>query len=187
MQIYSQNKIHRHQFALWVGIASIIMMFGAFTSACIVRRAQGFWVDYKLPDIFFVNTLVILASSLTIQISFNAFKKGNERVYKSMMAVTFLLGLLFVVFQYQGWLALNGLGLSFTTNPSTSFLYVISGLHALHLIGGLSALSVALIHAFHLPFKPTIRRQTRFKLVLTYWHFVDILWVYLLIFFVLQS
>jgi cytochrome c oxidase subunit III len=184
---YTQSKIHQYKFALWVGIAGIIMMFAAFTSAYVIRRAAGNWFEFKLPDIFFVNTVVILLSSLSLHASYNAFKKKNERMYKGLLIVTFVLGLVFVVLQYQGWLALDAIGATFTINPSSSFIYVISGLHAAHVLGGIAALGVALTHAFILPFKPTPRRKLRFELVLQYWHFVDLLWVYLIVFFVLQS
>ncbi|MBK8967511.1 MAG: heme-copper oxidase subunit III [Saprospiraceae bacterium] len=184
---YKQNKIHSHKLALWVGIATIIMMFGAFTSAYIVRRAAGNWYEFKLPDIFLYNTLVILASSITLHFAFRAFKKGMEKPYKLLLLTTFILGIAFVVLQYQGWKALTAMGATFTANPSTSFVYVISGVHAAHVLGGVAALVVAMIHGFYLPFKPTMRRKLRFELVVNYWHFVDILWVYLVVFFILQS
>lgn len=184
---YSQSKIHSHKFALWVGIATIIMMFGAFTSAYIVRRASGNWYEFKLPDIFFYNTLVILASSVTLHLAYRAFIKGMERPYKTLLMLTFLLGISFVVIQYQGWKALTAMGATFTANPSSSFVYVISGVHAAHVLGGISALIVAMVHAFYLPYKPTPRRKLRLELVLHYWHFVDALWVYLVVFFLIQS
>lgn len=184
---YSRSKIHSHKLALWVGIATIIMMFGAFTSAYIVRRAAGNWYEFKLPDIFLYNTLVILASSATLHMAYVSFKKGKEQAYKLLLLATFVLGIAFVILQYQGWVALTAMGATFTTNPSTSFIYVISGVHAAHVLGGVAALIVALAHAYILPFKPTLRRKLRFELVLNYWHFVDILWVYLIVFFMLQS
>jgi len=184
---YNQNKIHQHKLALWVGIATIIMMFGAFTSAYIVRRAAGNWYEFKLPDIFFLNTLVILASSITLHWSYRSFVKGLESRYKVLLLTTFVLGLAFVVLQYQGWKAMNAMGATFTVNPSSSFVFVISGLHAAHVLGGVAALIVAMVHAFYLPFKPTARRKLRFDLVVQYWHFVDILWVYLVVFFMIQS
>ncbi|MBK6931148.1 MAG: cytochrome c oxidase subunit 3 [Saprospirales bacterium] len=184
---YSQSKIHSHKFALWIGIATIIMMFGAFTSAYIVRRASGNWYEFKLPDIFFYNTLVILASSVTLHLAYRAFIKGMERPYKTLLMLTFLLGISFVVIQYQGWKALTAMGATFTANPSSSFVYVISGVHAAHVLGGISALIVAMVHAFYLPYKPTPRRKLRLELVLHYWHFVDVLWVYLVVFFLIQS
>ncbi len=184
---FSRNKIHPQKFALWVAIGSIVMMFAAFTSAYVVRRAAGNWLEFKLPDIFFVNTAVIVLSSFTLQYAYASFKKGNEKRYKGLLVTTFILGLLFVVLQYQGWQAMNAIGATFTANPSSSFIYVISGIHAAHVLGGLAALTVALVHAFVLPFKATPRRKHRLELVCHYWHFVDVLWVYLIGFFMVQS
>jgi cytochrome c oxidase subunit 3 len=184
---YGRNKIHPHKLALWVGIASIMMMFGAFTSAYIVRRSGGNWFEFRLPDIFMYNTAVILLSSVTLHFSFAAFKKGNEKTYKSLLLATLVLGLLFVGLQYKGWEALNIIGATFTVNPSSSFIYVISGVHAAHVLGGIGALMVALVHAYYLPFRPTLRRRQRFELVVQYWHFVDLLWVYLIVFFMVQA
>lgn len=182
---YSKSHIHPLKLTLWVGIGSIIMMFAALTSAFVVRRAAGNWYEFKLPDIFFVNTAVILLSSITLQWSYNAFVKNNEKLYKGLLWVTALLGFVFVILQYKGWEAMNAAGATFTLNPSSSFIYVISGLHAAHVLGGIAALFVALIFAYRLPFKPTFKRKSRFELVVQYWHFVDILWLYLIIFFAL--
>ena len=165
----------------------MIMMFGSLTSAYVVRRAAGNWFEFKLPDLFFINTAVILLSSATIQRSYWAFKQGKEQQYKMFLIATFLLGLAFVILQYMGWEALNAIGATFTINPSSSFIYVISGLHAAHVLGGMLGLVVALTHAYYLPFKATVRRQQRFELVVQYWHFVDVLWLYLIFFFTIQS
>jgi cytochrome c oxidase subunit III len=183
---YSRNKIHPLKMTLWVAIGAIIMMFAAFTSAFVVRRSAGNWYEFKLPDLFFLNTLVIVLSSVTLHLSYTAFKKGQERMYKGMLLATFALGLLFVVLQYQGWQAMHDIGATFTVNPSSSFIYLISGVHAAHVLGGIAALAMAMVHAFYLPFKPTPRRQLRFELVVQYWHFVDILWIYLVFFFALN-
>ncbi|MBK8557659.1 MAG: cytochrome c oxidase subunit 3 [Lewinellaceae bacterium] len=163
------------------------MMFGSFTSAYVVRRAAGNWYEFKLPDIFFYNTLILLLSSVTLHFSYQAFKKGMESRYKSLLLATVILGLTFVVLQYVGWTEMTAMGATLTINPSSSFIYVISGLHAAHILGGIGALTVAMVHAWYLPFKPTARRRQRFELVVQYWHFVDLLWVYLLIFFVMQA
>lgn len=184
---YRPNRIHPLKFALWIAIGGMVMMFGAFTSAYIVRRAQGNWLEFKLPDIFFLSTAVILASSVTLHFSFRAFKRGREAAYKQLLAATFALGLAFIVLQYFGWQAMNSIGATFTANPSSSFVYVISGMHAAHVLGGIAALLVALVHAYYLPFRPTPRRRLRFELVTNYWHFVDVLWVYLMVFFMIQS
>jgi len=105
--------------------------------------------------------------------------------YKGLLVLTYILAILFFVFQYLGWQELAGSGVPFTMNPSGDFVYVITWFHAAHVVGGLTALTVALIHAFGLKFKPTPKRKLRFELTLTYWHFVDFLWVYLFIFLTL--
>jgi len=184
---YNQSKINPQKLALWIAIASMVMVFGAFTSAYIVRRAAGNWLEFRLPDVFFTSTAVILLSSVTLHLSYSGFKSGNEKRYKLMMIATMILGLAFIILQYMGWEALNEIGATFTVNPSSSFIYVISGLHAAHVLGGIAALGVALTHAFILPYKPTLRRRQRFELVVQYWHFVDLLWVYLIVFFMLNG
>ncbi len=184
---YRQNKIHPQKFLLWAGLASIFMMFAAFTSAYIVRQAAGNWLEFRLPDVFFYSTGVIILSSLVLHGSYIAFLKGNATLYKSLMVTAFLLGFAFIILQYQGWEALQQIGVELTGNPAGSFIYVISGVHAAHVLGGIGVLAVALIHAFGLPHKVTPKRKLRFELTLTYWHFVDLLWVYLIVFFVLQA
>ena len=95
--------------------------------------------------------------------------------------------MVFLALQYKGWEELSASGIELTTNPSGSFIYVISGVHATHVLGGLAILGIALMHAFILPFQVTGKRKLRFELTLTYWHFVDILWIYLLAFWVTQA
>jgi len=184
---YTQNKIHAHKLALYIGIGSIVMMFGALTSAYVVRRAQGNWFEFKLPDIFWFNTIVIILSSITLHFSLQAFKKGKENAYKMLLLTTFALAAVFIVLQYEGWVAMDAIGATFTANPSSSFVFVISGLHAAHVLGGMAALTTAMIYAYVLPFKPTPRRRLRFELVAQYWHFVDILWIYLIVFLNMQA
>lgn len=107
-------------------------------------------------------------------------------LYRGLLVLGSVLGLSFIVLQYQGWLDLEAMGVTLTGNPSGSFLYVISGVHATHVLGGVAILAIALLHAFALPHQVTPKRKLRFELTLTYWHFVDALWIYLLIFFVNQ-
>lgn len=187
VEMHNRSKVHPHKFALWVACGSILMMFAGLTSAYIVRQAAGNWLEFRLPDLFFLNTGVILLSSIALQASYVAFKNGNALRYRLLMVSGFSLGIGFLVIQYLGWQELMAIGVPLKTNPSGDFVYVISGLHAAHVVGGIGALVVALLHAFLLKFNPTNARKRRFELTLTYWHFVDFLWVYLLLFFVLQS
>lgn len=190
MNVTIHNKeytgVHPHKFLLWCAIAGMIMMFAALTSAYIVRKSAGNWLEFQLPSIFWINTAVILLSSLTIHFSYKSYLKGNKALYQGLMLTTFVLGIAFLVLQYKGWLTLTDMEIYLNTNPSASFIYVISGIHAAHLLGGITALCVALAFAFKLSFKVTKRRAERFELICTYWHFVDILWIYLMIFFIVQ-
>jgi cytochrome c oxidase subunit III len=98
-----------------------------------------------------------------------------------------VLGIAFVVLQYVAWANMKSIGVPLTLNPSGDFIYVFTSFHAAHVLGGIAVLFVALVHAFSLPFKPTAKRKLRFELTLTYWHFVDFLWIYLFSFFLSQS
>lgn len=185
--INRRNKIHPWKFALWLGCGSITMMFAAWTSAYVVRQAAGNWLEFRLPSIFFVNTAVLLLSSVTLQLSYMSFKRGKEALYKGLLLLSTLLGISFVVLQYVAWTNMKSIGVPLTLNPSGDFIYVFTSFHAAHVLGGIAVLFVALIHAFSLPFKPTAKRKLRFELTLTYWHFVDFLWIYLFSFFLSQS
>jgi cytochrome c oxidase subunit 3 len=167
-------------------MGGMIMMFGSLTSAYIVRHAAGNWLEFRIPEIFFFSTGVILMSSVTLHSSYSAFKNGNARVYKLMLLATLVLGIAFVVLQYQGWLKLYSIGVALDGNPGGSFFYVISGIHAAHVIGGIFALTTAVLHAYSLAFRPTEKRRRRFQLVCHYWHFVDFLWLYLFLFLMIQ-
>jgi len=180
------KRIHRHKFALWAACASMIMLFLALTSAYIVRKGQGNWLEFELPSMFYWRTGIIVMSIVALQLSYRAFKNKNTTLYRGGMLFAFILGLAFLVTQYQGWLAMELMGISLETNPSGSFIYVISALHALHILGGIGVLSVALMHAFGLKHRVTSKRKLRFELSLTYWHFVGVLWIYLIGFFILQ-
>ena len=182
---YLRSKVPSSKFALWIGCASISMMFVALTSAYIVRKAAGNWVEFPLPHVFYFSTATIILSSVLLHSSYWAFKRGNEVLYKGFLAATFVLGIAFLILQYQGWVALDKI-LPLGNNPSADFLYAISGFHAAHILGGITTLIIAMIHAFLLKYKVTPARQLRFELTLTYWHFVDILWVYLFVFLLIQ-
>ncbi len=177
-----RNRIHPWKFALYASMASIMMMFAALTSAYLVRQAAGNWQEYQVPEIFYISTIVLLSSSAALQFAYRAFTKENKRGYRLGIILTALLGTAFVVMQYYGWNALYEIGVPLDGNPSGSFFYVISGLHAVHILGGIAAIGVALYHAFALKFEVTEKRKLRFSLVSQYWHFVDILWLYLFVF-----
>ena len=108
-------------------------------------------------------------------------------LYKTFLVASFVLGALFLVLQYVAWMELYDIGVALDGNPAGSFVYVFSGFHGLHILGGLAAIIVAIVHAFALKFKPTAKRKLRFELTLTIWHFLDFLWLYIITFIILQS
>ena len=177
-----QGGINPQLFALWVGMGSIIMMFTGWTSAYIVKHAAGNWLEFGLPSMFYVSTAVIILSSIALHISYISYKKQNESMYKGMLVLTFILGLAFIAFQWQGWHQLFDMGVDLKANVAGSFTYLITGAHAVHVLGGIAALTVAMIHAFSLKFRYKEERKNRFRLVLQYWHFVGVLWIYIVLF-----
>jgi cytochrome c oxidase subunit 3 len=187
-QVQTRNKIHPLLFATILGCVSITMMFMAWTSAYIVRQAAGNWLEFRLPTIFFLNTAILFTSSLTLHGSYLFFKRKKEQLYKGLLVVSLLLALTFLALQYLGWQQLFDMGVALDGNPAGSFVYVLSGFHALHIFAGVAVLIVALVHAFALRFNPVSpKRKLRFKLTLVIWHFLDFLWLYILTFIILQS
>jgi len=184
MTTSNQNKrIHPHKFLLWVGIGSICMMFAGLTSAYIVKRSQSNWQEINMPVIFGYSTCVILISSVTAYLAVKAFKTREMGRYKIMITLTVLLGILFAYLQWAGFqnLANHGIRLLGSgSNAAASFLVVILGLHVLHVLGGVIALLVIFIRAYSRKIKNY--SSVPIEVVSTYWHFVDILWIYLFIF-----
>lgn len=178
------NRINPQLFALWVGMGSIVMLFGAMTSAYIVKKGGGNWLEFTVPSVFYVSTAVILLSSVTVQLARNAFRKSRESSYKFWILATLVLAITFLVLQYQGWSTLYGIGVDLKTNVAGSFFYLITGFHAAHILGGIGALLATVVNAYSLKFKVNENRKNRVEMLVHYWHFVDVLWVYLLIFLI---
>lgn len=175
-----RQKIHPHKFTLWIGIGSMVMMFAGLTSAYIVKRNQANWITFDLPVIFWYSTAVIVLSSITMMLCRRSFMQKDMFRYRQLITVTMLLGILFVVLQVIGFTQLWHKGIVLTKNVSYSFLYVIVGVHALHVIGGVIALLVMFIKAFSV--RRRVYTAVPVDMISTFWHFVDFLWIYLLIF-----
>lgn len=177
-----RKRIHPHKFTLWVAIGSIIMMFAGLTSAYIVKSNQANWQEIIMPQVFWYSTAAILMSSLTVQLALRSFKIREMNSYRRWMVVTLLLGAAFVVFQWTGFRQLWDSGIQFRgVAGAGQFLYVIFGLHALHVLGGVIALIVMCVNAFFGRTKSY--SSVPVEVMSTYWHFVDVLWLYLMIFF----
>jgi cytochrome c oxidase subunit 3 len=180
--VSSQRKrIHPHKFTLWVGIASIVMMFAGLTSAYIVKGSSPGWSTVLMPRLFYYSTAVLLLSSLTIQLSLKAFKERNRPQYRRLLSITAFLGLAFVVMQILAFRQLWEAGSHLTGAGAAQFLYIIFGLHAIHVVGGVIALWVMFARAFSA--KMRSYNPVPVEVVSTYWHFVDLLWIYLFVFF----
>ena len=179
-----KRKIHPHKFTLWVAIGSILMMFAGLTSAYIVKRSQASWLMIEIPMMFWYSTATILASSVTVQLALKALKKREMINYRRLLLVTAVLGVLFIALQVAGFsqfaaqdIRLIGAG----SNASYSFLLAISGLHGIHVLGGVVALVVIAIRALNSSTRSY--SSVPLEIAATYWHFVDALWIYLFIFF----
>ena len=177
-----RKKIHPHKFTLWVALGSIIMMFAGLTSAYIVKRDQPGWTSFPIPRAFWYSTATILLSSLTIQMALKAFREREMLKYRNLMTLTAFLGVAFVVLQWIGFKAIWATGITFKGSGGGQFLYIIAGLHALHVLGGIIALMIMFVRAY----ASKVRRYNSVpvELMSTYWHFVDLLWIYLFIFFI---
>jgi cytochrome c oxidase subunit 3 len=176
-----RKKTHPHKFTLWVGLGSVIMMFAGLTSAFIVKGNQPNWSTVEMPKVFYYSTFVMLLSSLTVQLSLKSFKERSMKQYRRLITVTAVLGVVFIVLQLVGFHQLWNSGVDFRGAGAGQFLYIIFGLHALHVLGGVVALLVMFIRAYSS--KVRNYNPVSIELASTYWHFVDLLWVYLFVFF----
>jgi cytochrome c oxidase subunit 3 len=168
---------------LWIAIVSIIMLFAGLTSGYIVRQAEGNWVHFELPKIFYLSTAFIVISSGFVQWAVWSAKKNQQRNLLTGLITTLGLGLAFAFAQFLGWTQLVEMKVFFggaTANPSGSFLYVLTGLHLAHLGAGLIYLLVIITNSIR--GKYNAENNLPVQLCATYWHFLDILWVYLFIF-----
>lgn len=178
-------SMHPKKFALWLFMVTVVMIFAAFTSAHIVRQAQGEWLIYELPSQFLINTGIIIASSVFLHLAFIAAKKDNVKMLKPMVLIATLLGFAFLGGQWAAWGDLVAAGNHFVGgNVAPSFMYVITGVHAAHLIGGVIYLLYILISSFRN--KVHSKNMLNMEMCITFWHFLGGLWIYLYIFLLLN-
>jgi cytochrome c oxidase subunit 3 len=157
------------------------MMFAGLTSAFIVKSNQVNWKSVGLPKVFWFSTIAIIASSITVAMAVRSFKQRQMSQYRALIGATLVLGIIFVVLQWMGFNALWEKQVTFKGSGAGQFLYVIFGLHAIHVIGGVIALIVMFCKAFMGRVK--LYSSVPVEVMATYWHFVDLLWIYLLVFF----
>jgi len=160
-----------------LGLAGIIMFFMALTSSFLVRRGLGNdWVDFNFPRVLWLNTLILLASSFSIQVARRHLREHEMAAFQRWWTLTTSLGILFLGGQFIAWRQLAAQGVFLVTNPSSSFFYVLTAAHGLHLLGGI----LALFWVSHRNWRRSrISQATAADVTSIYWHFMDGLWVFL--------
>ena len=161
---------------LWVLMGSLTMLFAAFTSAYLVRRTASDWSPIQVPSILWLNTMVLLASSATMELARSSFRQWRPLAFRKWLLATFVLGALFLAGQVLAWRELAAQGVYLDSNPHSSFFYVLTGVHGVHLLAGIIALFYALSQSLHYRLTPGESHAP--SLCATYWHFVDGLWIY---------
>lgn len=172
----------RYRIGMWVALAAILMMFTSLTSAYIVRAASGTdWRPIAMPRILLLSTALIVISSAAIEAARRKLKAGFESAYRKWLWLTTTLGVGFLVSQLLAWRQLVRQGVYVASNPHSSFFYLLTATHGVHLLGGLLALAYLLVRTRKPSEDDEIRekRQASAGAVTLYWHFMDALWIYL--------
>jgi cytochrome c oxidase subunit 3 len=180
------RSMNPKKFALWLFIVSVCMLFGAWTSAYLVKRAEPGWSSFELPSQFWFNTGLIILSSVTMVWAHRSAKRDELEKTKLALGLTIVLGVAFLVGQllaYDKLIEMNYYFAGSGSNSSGSFVYVLTGFHGLHIVSGIIVLIVALVATFK--FKVHSRNMLRMELCSTYWHFLGALWLYLFVFLIL--
>lgn len=180
-----QEKNNRaKKMMLWFGIISLIMSFAGWTSAFVVSSSRPDWLkDFQLPNAFIISTMVIMLSSVSFILAKRALKNANNPATTLWLLVTLVLGIVFIFYQFQGFQQIIDLGYNFTgptSNVTMSYIYLIAVVHILHVVVGLICLLVVIYNHFKQQY--TVTNMLGFELAVTFWHFIDILWVYLFLF-----
>ena len=165
---------------LWLGMVSMVMIFAGLTSAYVVRKGKGDWLQFDMPQLFYVSTAVILLSSVTMNWVLSAAKKNDLKNTKLAALITFTLGLVFVICQFKAWGSLVDQKVFFAgkySNAAGSYMYILTGLHLAHLIGGMIALGWVWIKS--MANKYNSENLLGIRLCAIFWHFLDVLWIFL--------
>ena len=184
MRIVEEPKkplsMHPKKFAMWLFLATVVMIFASMTSAYIVRRAEGDWKLFELPSLFYWTSIIIVVSSVTMHLAYLNAKKNLLQKTQTWVSVTAFLGLTFLVGQFYAWGQLVSSNVYFVGNPSESFVYVLSGLHGLHLVSAVIFLLIVWNSARLGKIGP--KSLAQIEMCVTYWHFLGGLWLYLFVF-----
>jgi cytochrome c oxidase subunit III len=175
-------SLAKYRLGMWVGLAGVAMMFTALTSAYIVRAStSNDWRPLAMPRLLWLSTALIILSSLTFEVSRRTLRSGKTGDYQRWLLLTVLLGLGFLATQLLAWRQLAAQGIYLASNPHSSFFYVLTGAHGIHLLGGILGLDFLLLRSWRKSFdeRATAKRQAVVDAVALYWHFMLGLWIYL--------
>lgn len=181
--IEDATEPEKYRIGMWVGLASILMLFIALTSAYIVRGVPALsggdsdWIPLEMPRVLWLTTGVLLLSSLSIELARRALKRNEYAGFKRWIALTTLFGVAFLVGQLMAWQQLTAQGVYINSHPHSSFFYLLTSLHGVHLLGGVIALGYVTVAALRM--RIGFRRRTAVDVTAIYWHFMDGLWIYL--------
>lgn len=165
---------------IWVAIVSISMLFLALTSAMVVRAGgSADWAHTPLPHVIYFNTFVLIFSSLTLELSRRSLRKSANRKFARWLYLTTALGIIFIAGQLAAWRQLAAQGIYVDTNPGSSFFYVLTGVHGVNVLGGILVLLYLAFRTRKIVIYP--RKRIALDVTAIYWHFVDGLWIYVLI------
>ena len=179
------RSMNPKKFALWLFLVSVMMLFGAWTSAYLVKRGEPGWAAFELPVEFWITTSIIILSSITMVWAQRSARKDDLEQTKLALGLTTALGVAFLAGQWLAWGKMVEMNYYFAgTNSSSSFIYVLTGFHGLHIISGIIVLVVVLVSAFR--FKVHSKNMQKMELCSTYWHFLGGLWLYLFVFLLLN-
>ncbi|MBM3912048.1 MAG: cytochrome oxidase subunit III [Sphingomonadales bacterium] len=172
-----RSAVHPREFLMWGFLVSVFMLFAGLTSAFIVRRADGNWLQFELPKAFAISTLLVVISTVTLELARRATRRNEFGSLRIWLWATAVLGLAFLASQFYAYLQLTEQGIFLVGNPSGSFLYVISGMHALHIVAAVLAVLVTLYKAYRLEVHS--KNLLGMRILAIFWHFLTILWLYL--------
>ena len=172
--------VEHYKLGTWIGIGGIVMIFAAFTSAMVVRSGiSNDWQAFELPAVLWLSTGILLTSSFALEKAKGLMRRKLNAGLRRWMGITATLGSIFLVLQYVGWTELAARGIYLASNPSSSFFYVLTAAHGVHLLGGVIAMSYVMYRIWH----PAVwvTREAVVESTVLYWHFMDGLWLYLVL------
>jgi len=174
------------KFIVWLFVVSSTIMFGGFTSYYLVFAAsKGKGHGLVLPDAFIYSSIVIIASSITLMLASRALRKLNFGLQRNMLWITVILAIAFGFMQFNAWGSMVKTGATLVgNNAAISFIYIVSGMHLLHIIAGVALIISSLIGSYRNI--PLAKSQYRMEIASIFWHFIDILWIYLYVFLLLN-